>query len=105
MILRPRNSTLTAVAALVALAALLALAACGDDKNKVDPRVAPAGSAAFKDGYAAGCAVGIRDADHPGDRLQAGATSGAGSERYAKDLEFKRGWDKGYFACYDDENS
>jgi hypothetical protein len=92
------------VAALMALALLLA--SCGDDKPKVDPRVPPAGSAAFKQGYTAGCAIGVQDADNPGQRLGAAQGGKAGeAERYAKDLDFKKGWDQGYFACYDDESS
>lgn len=79
-------------------AAVAVLGACGDDKP--DPKIPPANSSeAFKDGYAKGCPLG----------LEANSKSGsnwAGSqvdERYSQDLEYKKGWDQGYFTCYDSE--
>ena len=90
----------------VLMALTLLVASCGDDKKEVDPRVPPAGNAAFKQGYTVGCAIGVQDADNPGQRLGAAQGGKAGdAERYAKDLDFKKGWDQGYFACYDDESS
>lgn len=80
------------------LAAAVSLAACGDDKP--DPKLPPANSSeAFKDGYAKGCPAGLASANKA-------SPNWAGSlvdERYNQDAEYKRGWDKGYFTCYDSE--
>ncbi|HUC62872.1 MAG TPA: hypothetical protein VMF53_13045 [Alphaproteobacteria bacterium] len=95
----PKFSTLGRMALVLALALLVASCGDDDDKKKVDVRVPPAGSAAFQQGYKAGCATGVADADHSGQRL------GNTDPRYTTDLDYKKGWDQGYFACYDDESS
>jgi len=85
---------------LLILASVVVLASCGggDDEKKVDPLAPPAdSSAAFKEGYAKGCPAGTDAAAKQGGNW-AGAKV---DERYGRDLDYKSGWDKGYFTCYD----
>jgi len=93
-----RLRTKLGLAGIALLAAAGLLAACGDDKP--DPKIPPTNSSeAFKDGYAKGCPTGLESANKP-------SPNWAGSlvdPRYNQDPEYKRGWDQGYFTCYDSE--
>ena len=91
------------------LAACVALAACGSDEKKpppVDPKAPPAGSsAAFKDGFAPGCAAGTQDAHSSSSSLT--LSRGGDKEqahRYASEPDYKAGWDGGYNACWGAEH-
>lgn len=83
------------------LAGAVLLTSCGgDDKPKPDPRVAPANSnAAFKEGYEKGCPAGIEGAA----KQSANWATAKVDQRYGQDLDYKQGWDQGYFTCYDSE--
>ena len=81
------------------LAAVTVLGACGGD-DKPDPKIPPANSSeAFKDGYAKGCPLGLAANSKSGSNWAGSQVD----ERYSQDLEYKRGWDQGYFTCYDSE--
>ncbi|MFI4988970.1 MAG: hypothetical protein ACHQF3_16205 [Alphaproteobacteria bacterium] len=81
------------------LAATAALGACGGGDKKEpppDPRAPPANSSAtFKEGYEIGCPAGIESAS----ASSSGWTNAKSDPRYASDLEFKKGWDQGFFTC------
>ena len=84
---------------LLALAALVLLASCGGD-DKPDPRVPPAdANAAFKEGYAKGCPAGLEGAAKQGSSWAEPKVD----QRYSQDADYKQGWDKGYFTCYDSQ--
>lgn len=85
---------------LLILAGTLLLAACGGGDKKPDPRVPPAdASAAFKEGYEKGCPAGIEGAA----KQSANWANSKVDQRYGQDVDYKQGWDKGYFTCYDSE--
>ncbi len=80
--------------------ALAVLAACGgggDSKKPApDPRQPPPNSSAsFKEGYEQGCPAGTQSAD----ASSSGWTNAKSDPRYATDLDFKKGWDQGFFTC------
>ncbi|HLI10641.1 MAG TPA: hypothetical protein VKY65_03500 [Alphaproteobacteria bacterium] len=113
---------------IVLVAAGLALAGCGDKKDEtdaknaksskqaedtttekpkpLDPHLPPPGSnEAVKDGYLAGCDAGTAAAARSSSAIlaNAGVDKKTDERRYARDIDYKRGWDQGYFACYDAE--
>lgn len=78
--------------------AMALLAACAS--NPVNPRLPPLDSSAdFKLGYLHGCREGAADAN-PGAYSHVYHQY---DQRYAADLEYKKGWDQGLKACYEDE--
>jgi hypothetical protein len=87
-----------ASAALV-LCASTWLAAC-NGPVPVNPRVPPVGSnAAFSEAYIYGCESGSHDAN-PSGYVDKGSKD---LKRYASDVDYKKGWDQGQAACYEDE--
>ncbi|HYB55365.1 MAG TPA: hypothetical protein VEK12_04280 [Alphaproteobacteria bacterium] len=82
-------------------AGMALLGACGGD-DKPDPRTPPANSSpAFKEGYAKGCPAGLESAAKQGSNWNNSKVD----QRYGQDLEYKKGWDQGYFTCYDSQRS
>jgi hypothetical protein len=80
------------------VAAVAVLGACGGD-DKPDPKIPPANSSeAFTDGYGKGCPLGFA-ASKSGSNW----ASSPVDERYSQDLEYKKGWDQGYFTCNDSD--
>lgn len=74
------------------------LAACAE--NPVNPRLPPPDSSpGFKFGYLYGCREGATDANPSAyHRLYE-----RDDQRYAVDPEYRKGWDQGVKACYEDE--
>lgn len=77
-----------------AVMAAVLLTAC--ESGLVNPQVPPPGSPAFSDGYVDGCPSGFRDANRDGYEL----AYRKADTRYAREPDYKSGWDKGYAACF-----
>jgi hypothetical protein len=72
---------------------------CACTPGMVNPEVPPPGSPTFQDGYLNGCASGFSDAGRPGYQ-----TSYVKDEkRYASDADYRKGWDDGYHACFEEQ--
>ena len=81
----------------LALGAAAVLAACGPAAN---PRVPPAGSSElFAQAYLIGCRQGAQDANPTGVL----AITPRDDKAYAAGGDYKKGWDQGHAACYEDE--
>lgn len=59
---------------------------------------APMMGSSYREAYAQGCASGYADAGRDGFRL--GYRKDV--ERYTADADYRRGWDEGHAACYDE---
>jgi len=70
------------------------LAACGG--SLVNPQIPPPGSPAFQDGYLDGCPSGFDDANREGYET----AYRKADTRYAREPDYKSGWDRGYAACF-----
>lgn len=73
------------------------LSACS--QNLVNPQVPPPGSPAFEEGYLDGCASGFASADRPGYA----ASWRKDEARYGGEPDYKKGWDAGLTACYEEQ--
>ena len=95
---KPRSSFATAGLILSAAACLLSTAATAAPLE--NPRVPPPGqSAAFTDGYVAGCQSGYIDADRDGFDN----TTMRDERRFAVEPEYNARYQQAYAACFDDE--
>jgi hypothetical protein len=78
---------------------LAVLAACNLAPTS-NPRVPPAGSSdLFSQAYLNGCRQGAQDANPTGVL----AITPRDDKQYASAIEYKKGWDQGHAACYEDE--
>ena len=67
-----------------------------------NPMAPPPGmSGTFDDGYSDGCRTGFQDAGRDGYQL-AGHRD---RERYLREADYKSGFDRGYHACYEEEQA
>ena len=72
---------------------------CACSRNLVNPQVPPPGSPAFEEGYLNGCASGFASADRPGYS----ASWRKDEARYGGEADYRRGWDAGLTACYEEQ--
>ncbi len=73
------------------------LGACS--RNLVNPQIPPPGSPAFEEGYLDGCASGFASADREGYS----ASFRKDETRYGSEADYRRGWDAGLAACYEEQ--
>ena len=79
------------------LGVAMPLAAC--TSGLVNPQIPPPGSPAFADGYVHGCYSGFTDAGRDGYQQDYRKDT----VRYAREPDYKQGWDQGYAACFEEE--
>jgi hypothetical protein len=72
---------------------------CGCSRNLVNPQIPPPGSPAFEEGYLEGCDSGFASADRPGYT----ASWRKDEARYGGEPDYRRGWDAGLAACYEEQ--
>ena len=75
----------------------LLLIACGS--NLTNPEIPPPGSPGYQEGYLDGCARGFAVAPRAGAEIEYRQDEA----RYASDEEYRRGWETGLKACYEEE--
>ena len=73
------------------------LVACAS--GLVNPQIPPPGTPAFEEGYVDGCYSGFTDAGRDGYE-QAYRKD---TVRYAREPDYKKGWDQAYQACFEEE--
>lgn len=73
------------------------LAAC--ESGMVNPQIPPPGSLAFSGGYLDGCRSGFKDANRDGYEQAYRKDEG----RYARESDYKSGWDEAHAACFEEE--
>ncbi len=78
-----------------ALLAVAGLAGC----VTTGPMAVPDGPPGFRQGYVDGCRSGLGDALRDGLEAQYRKDEG----RYRDDDAYRRGWDEGHGACYEEE--
>ena len=72
---------------------------CACSSNLVNPQIPPPGSPAFEEGYLEGCDSGFASADRPGYS----ANWRKDEARYGGEPDYRRGWDTGLAACYQEQ--
>ena len=73
------------------------LAACA--ANLMNPQVPPPGPPSYQEGYLDGCRSGFAVAPRVGTETDYQKDEA----RYAGDVEYRRGWETGLNACYEEE--
>lgn len=85
----------------LALAAALAVAlAAACTPGLVNPEAPPAGPPAFQEGYLHGCTAGFVDAGREGYQ---GILRPGDETRYRREPDYRRGFDEGSRACFEEE--
>ncbi len=72
---------------------------CACSRNLVNPQIPPPGSPAFEEGYLEGCDSGFASADREGYS----ASYRKDEARYGSEADYRRGWDAGLAACYEEQ--
>ena len=72
---------------------------CACTTGLVNPQVPPPGSPIFQDGYLNGCTSGFSDAGRDGYETDYFRDD----VRYASEGDYRKGWDDGYGACFEEE--
>ncbi len=85
------------LAAVLLLGLAVILGACS--QHLVNPQIPPPGSPAFEEGYLEGCDSGFASADRPGYS----ASWRKDEARYGSEADYRRGWDAGLAACYEEQ--
>ena len=92
-----RNPRRVCLLAIPLLGLAGSLSACS--RNLVNPAIPPPGNPAFEEGYLNGCDSGFASAIRPGF-----STKWSKDEaRYGGDADYRRGWDAGLTACYEEQ--